>query len=72
MRLSAAEKEEIIRLVDGSELGVNQTLRQLGIHKSTFYKWYKMYLEKGLSGLQPKARSSRLEIPLVLTTLFRV
>ena len=59
MRLSAAEKEEIIRLVDGSELGVNRTLQQLGIHKSTFYKWYKAYLEKGLTGLDARARSSR-------------
>ena len=29
MRLSTSEKEEIIRLVDRSELGVNKTLREL-------------------------------------------
>ena len=38
MRLSPSEKQEIIGLVDRSEDGVNQTLQELGIHKSTFYK----------------------------------
>jgi putative transposase len=36
MRLTAAEKQEIIKLVERSELGVNRTLAQLGINKSTF------------------------------------
>jgi transposase InsO family protein len=58
MRLSVSEKEEIIKLVERSELGVNRTLLQLGINKSTFYKWYKAYLDKGTSGLESK-RSSR-------------
>ena len=47
MRLSASEKIEIIHIVTRSELGVNRTLRELGIHKSTFYNWYRLYLEKG-------------------------
>lgn len=47
MRLSPAEKQEIIQLVDRSELGVNSTLKELGIHKSTFYKWYQAYLSHG-------------------------
>ena len=51
MRLTVQEKEEVIRLVDRSELGVNKTLGELGIHKSTFYKWYKAYLKKGTDGL---------------------
>ena len=57
MRLSAQEKQEIIHLVDRSDLGVNRTLRELGIHKSTFYKWYKVYHQKGLPGLQPQKRT---------------
>ena len=40
MRLTAAEKQEIIRLVEGSDLSVRRTLRELGIHRSTFYGWY--------------------------------
>lgn len=47
MRLSGEEKLEIINIVTRSEIGVNKTLRELGIHKSTFYKWYNLYLEKG-------------------------
>jgi transposase-like protein len=58
MRLTAAEKQEIIKLVERSELGVNRTLDQLGINKSTFYNWYKAYLDKGAIGLESK-RSTR-------------
>ncbi len=59
MRISAAEKLEIIQLVDRSELGVNKTLKELGIHKSTFYKWYQAYLANGPDGLQPHKRTRR-------------
>ena len=45
MRLLPEEKLEIIQMVTRSEIGVNRTLRELGIHKSTFYKWYNLYLE---------------------------
>jgi transposase InsO family protein len=57
MRLSAAEKQEIISLVDRSDIGVNRTLKELGIPKSTFYKWYNAYLQKGTEGLLPRKRS---------------
>ena len=39
MRYTQSEKKEIIRIVEESELGVNRTLKELGIHKSTFYQW---------------------------------
>lgn len=57
MRYSAAEKMEIIRLVDGSDIGVTRTLKELGIHKSTFYNWYEKYQQFGPEGLadQPAA-----------------
>jgi transposase InsO family protein len=58
MRLTASEKQEIIWLVERSELGVNRTLAQLGINKSTFYNWYKAYLDNGTGGLESK-RSPR-------------
>lgn len=38
MRLLPEEKLEIIQMFTRSEIGVNRTLRELGIHKSTFYK----------------------------------
>lgn len=56
MRFTQQEKMEIIRIVEGSELGVNRTLKQLGIHKSTFYNWYKQYQEDGYDGLAPRGR----------------
>jgi transposase len=59
MRLSTSEKQEIIRIVERSELGVNRTLKELGIHKSTFYKWYRIYLSKGMDGLQPQSKTRR-------------
>jgi putative transposase len=57
MRLSVQEKQEIINLVDHSDLGVNRTLKQLGIHKSTFYNWYNAYLNKGKEGLKARRRT---------------
>lgn len=46
MRRSAGEKMEIIRIVQDSELGVKRTLEELGISRSTFYEWYRRYLEE--------------------------
>lgn len=54
MRLNQSEKFEIIQLVEKSELGVNATLKEFGIHKSTFYDWYNAYLEQGYDGLANK------------------
>jgi len=59
MKLTAQEKQEVIKLVEGSELGVHQTIQKLGIAKSTFYKWYKAYLDQGMVGLEPKPPSNR-------------
>ena len=39
-RYKQEEKMEIIKIVEGSELGVKPTLKELNIHSSTFYKWY--------------------------------
>ena len=59
MRRSAGEKMEIIRIVQDSELGVKRTLEELGIRRSTFYEWYKRYLEEGYEGLKPKESQRR-------------
>ena len=50
-RYSQAEKLEIIRLVETSELPVKQTLAELDVPRSTFYDWYRRYLEVGYEGL---------------------
>jgi putative transposase len=59
MRYTQEEKMEIIRLVDGSDIGVNRTLKQLGIHKSTFYNWYHAYQQQGYDGLADKPLKGR-------------
>ena len=57
MRFTRQEKYEIIQLVEGSDLGPNRTLCELGINKSTFYKWYGRFKEQGYDGLAPKLRA---------------
>ncbi len=47
MRVSQAEKMEIIRIVEQSELSVRRTLEELNINRSTFYNWYRRYSEDG-------------------------
>ncbi len=53
-RYSQAEKLEIIRLVETSELPVKQTLVELDVPRSTFYDWYQRYAEDGYDGLAPR------------------
>ena len=55
MRYPASEKLEIIRTVEWSHLPTKQTLDMLGIPRSTFYRWYDLYLEDGLDGLSDKS-----------------
>ena len=52
MRNSAAEKLEIIRLVEQSSLPLRRTLAQIGIPRSTFYAWYERYLARGAGALE--------------------
>ena len=59
MRHSPAEKMEIIRLVEGSDLPVRQTLRELQVNRSTFYRWYARYSEDGYDGLADAASIPR-------------
>ena len=45
--LEGLRGEEIIRLVERSHIGVRPTLAELGIPKTTFYRWYDRYLAFG-------------------------
>ncbi len=54
MRYAAAEKLEIIRLVEQSSLSVRRTLAQLGIPRSTFYCWYDRYRSHDAEGLEDR------------------
>lgn len=58
MRYSQAEKMEIIRLVEASDLSIRQTLRELDIPGSTFYRWYQRYQTDGYDGLADRSHSA--------------
>ena len=51
MRYAAAEKLEIIRLVEQSALPVRRTLDKIGIPRATFYRWYDLYRTGGPEAL---------------------
>ena len=55
MRYSASEKLEIIRLVEQSHLPVRRTLGQIGIPRSTFYRWYDQYQTGGPEALDDRS-----------------
>jgi transposase InsO family protein len=59
MTLSASEKYEVIRLVEESELSVIRTLNELGVSRSSFYRWYKAYRDDGYEGLVARNKSPR-------------
>ena len=66
MRYAAPEKLEIIRLVEGAQPSARQTLAKLGIPRTTFYRWYDRYLQRGEAGLEdqsPKPKHVWKRIP---------
>jgi putative transposase len=54
MRYPAAEKLEIIRLVEQSTLPVRRTLQKIGIPRATFYRWYDLYRIGGPEALDDR------------------
>jgi serine/threonine protein kinase len=78
VRLTAAEKGEVIRLVEGSDLSARQTLRELQVSRATFYTWYCRYAEqtgraRGPSVRWRGARSARFAVILIpALTVFAV
>jgi putative transposase len=54
MRYPAAEKLEIIRLVEGSHLPVRRTLAHLGVPRATFYRWYDLLRAGGPEALEDR------------------
>ncbi len=66
MRYTAAEKMEIIHMVEDSDLSVNRTLAELDVSSSSFYEWYRRYRADGYDGLvmrKPNARKFWNRIP---------
>jgi transposase InsO family protein len=63
---SPEEKREIIHIVEHSQLSVTQTLKELDVPRSSFYRWYRDYLEEGEEGLiekRPRPRQFWNRIP---------
>ncbi len=54
MRYPAAEKIEIIRIVEQSCLSARRTLEQIGLPRATFYRWYDQYQVGGPEGLEDR------------------
>ncbi len=54
MRYPATEKLEIIHLVEQSHLPAKKTLAQLGIPKTTFYRWCAHHEAFGEAGLEDR------------------
>jgi putative transposase len=59
MSYSQSEKMEIINLVEKSPLSARWTLKELEVSPSSFYTWYRKYLEDGFDGLANKHRSPK-------------
>src|SRR5215469_4211932 len=55
MSYPAAEKLEIIRLVEQSPLPARRTLAKLGIPRATFYRWYDRYSRGGPEALNERS-----------------
>ncbi len=50
--MTADDKVEIMELVCKSPLSVKETLRQLGVARSTYYRWKERFERSGITGLQ--------------------
>ena len=59
IRRSPEEKLESIHLVEHSNLSVKQTLAELDVPRSTFYRWYGQYQEDGPDGLRDQKPNPR-------------
>ena len=59
IRRSPEEKLEIIHLVEHSNLSIKQTLEELDVPRSTFYRWYWQYQEEGPDGLRDQKPNPR-------------
>ena len=59
MIYTASEKLAIIRLVEESELSIRRTLQEIKVSRTSFYRWYRAYEERGLDGLENQSRAVR-------------
>ena len=55
--MAAEFKLEILRAVEACSLPVEQSLRQLGIPRSTYYRWRRNFRRRGRAGLHDRPSS---------------
>jgi transposase-like protein len=67
MRYPAAEKAEIIRLVEQSHLSARQTLDRIGVSRFTFYRWYDLNQTGGPEALEDMPSSPNSAFALMYT-----
>ena len=67
LRKEARDLKEVVaeltlenRLVEQPHLSAKRTLDQLGIPRTTFYRWYDLYLNHGPEGLEDRKGGNRL------------
>jgi putative transposase len=56
MKYSQSEKMEMIRMVEESNLSARKTLEEMDVPRSSFYDWYRRYLEQGYDGLRTRSK----------------
>jgi putative transposase len=59
MRREAELKLEVLQLVERSPLSVRQTLRELKLAPSTYYRWKRRYAERGMVGVEDHPSAAR-------------
>ncbi len=57
--MTAEIKLEILRAVEAASVPVNRTLAQLGIPRSTYYRWRTNFRRRGRAGLHDQPSSRR-------------
>ena len=57
--MSAAEKYEVIRMVEESGLSVKRTLEEIGVSRSSFYRWYDLYATGGYEALASRSKAPK-------------
>jgi putative transposase len=59
MMYADSKKLAIIRMVEESELSVRRTLQKIKVSRTSFYRWYRAYEERGLDSLENQSRAVR-------------
>jgi transposase-like protein len=68
MKYTQSEKMELIRMVEDSSQSVQQTLQELDVPRSSFYKWYRRYMVSRSSSIKTEVALLRCLLLLLLSS----